>query len=264
VLDRQVSRRVQRFDGGVATGCARRDTELMTVLLGPSSSDGGAPAGARSRADEPVTVLYSRRVKPGREADFEAWARGILAAARQFPGDVGASVLDAPGSRERHILFSFDDPKSLRAWLDSDERRRWLARVEELLEADRGLQQLTGLETWFKLTGLETWFKLTGLETWFKLPGSNVPTMKPPPRWKMWLVSLVAVYPLVLAFQALLVPRMVRLPLPLRALLFPAGAADADDLCGHAGGDPGAPPLAWPTTRRRTARGQAVATSRRR
>jgi antibiotic biosynthesis monooxygenase (ABM) superfamily enzyme len=37
----------------------------------------------------------------------------------------------------------------------------------------------------------------------------------------MWLVSLVAVYPLVLAFQASVVPRMARLPLPLRALLFP-------------------------------------------
>jgi antibiotic biosynthesis monooxygenase (ABM) superfamily enzyme len=37
----------------------------------------------------------------------------------------------------------------------------------------------------------------------------------------MWLVSLVAVYPLVLAFQALVVPRMVGLPLPLRALAFP-------------------------------------------
>ena len=35
------------------------------------------------------------------------------------------------------------------------------------------------------------------------------------------LVSLVAVYPLVLAFQVLLVPRVTRLPLPLRALLFP-------------------------------------------
>jgi antibiotic biosynthesis monooxygenase (ABM) superfamily enzyme len=45
--------------------------------------------------------------------------------------------------------------------------------------------------------------------------------MKPPPRWKMWLVSIVAVYPLVLAFQALLVPRMAALPLPLRALAFP-------------------------------------------
>jgi len=75
--------------------------------------------------------------------------------------------------------------------------------VGELLEADRGLQQLTGLETWFKL------------------PGANVPTMKPPPRWKMWLVSLMAVYPLVLAFQALVVPRVAGLPLPLRALMFP-------------------------------------------
>jgi hypothetical protein len=73
----------------------------------------------------------------------------------------------------------------------------------ELIEAARGLQQLTGLETWFKL------------------PGSNVPTMKPPPRWKMWLVSMVAVYPLVLGFQALVVPRMAGLPLPLKALMFP-------------------------------------------
>jgi uncharacterized protein len=175
----------------------------MTVTPGPRGADTGAPAGARPTADDPVTVLYSRRVKPGREADFEAWARGIVAAARQFPGHLGASVLGAPGSREYHILFSFADRRSLRAWLESAERHRWLARVGDLLEADRGLQQLTGLETWFKL------------------PGANVPTMKPPPRWKMWLVSLVAVYPLVLAFQVLLVPRVTRLPLPLRALLFP-------------------------------------------
>jgi antibiotic biosynthesis monooxygenase (ABM) superfamily enzyme len=175
----------------------------MTARPGPDGADPRAPAGTRLSADDPVTVLYSRRVRPGREADFETWAHGIVAAARQFPGHLGASVLGAPGSREYHILFSFADRRSLRVWLESAERQRWLARLGDLLEADRGLQQLTGLETWFKL------------------PGSNVPTMKPPPRWKMWLVSLVAVYPLVLAFQALLVPRMTRLPLPLRALLFP-------------------------------------------
>src|SRR5215217_7809217 len=166
---------------------------MLSVPSGPGPSGAHAPAGAGSQRDEPVTVLYSRRVKPGREADFEAWARDIVAAARQFPGHLGASVLDAPGSREYHILFNFADRGSLRAWLDSEERRRLLARVGELLETDRGLQQLTGLETWFK----------------------------PPPRWKMWLVSLVAVYPLVLSFQALVVPRMAGLPLPLRALLFP-------------------------------------------
>jgi antibiotic biosynthesis monooxygenase (ABM) superfamily enzyme len=175
----------------------------MAGLPGPGASDAQAPAGARPSSDEPVTVLYSRRVKPGCEAAFEAWAHGVVAASRQFPGHLAASVLDAPGSREYHILFSFADRRSLRAWLDSDERRQWLARVGELLEADQGLQQLTGLETWFKL------------------PGSNVATMKPPPRWKMWLVSMVAVYPLVLAFQVLVVPKMAGLPLPLKALTFP-------------------------------------------
>jgi hypothetical protein len=86
----------------------------MTVPPGPDGSEPAAPAGARPGADDAVTVLYSRRVKPGREPDFEAWARGIVAAARQFPGHLGASVLDAPGSREYHILFSFADRRSLR------------------------------------------------------------------------------------------------------------------------------------------------------
>jgi antibiotic biosynthesis monooxygenase (ABM) superfamily enzyme len=175
----------------------------MAVAPGPDASDAEAPAGVRPVSNEPVTVLFSRRVKPGREADFEAWAHGATAAAHHFPGHLSAYVLDAPDSRDYHILFTFADRNSMQAWLDSDERQKWLARVGELIEADRGLQQLTGLETWFKL------------------PGSNVPTMTPPPRWKMWLVSIVAVYPLVLAFQVLVVPRMAGLPLPLRALMFP-------------------------------------------
>ena len=62
-------------------------------------------------------------MKPGREADFQAWAHGIVAASRQFPGHLGASVLDAPGSCECHLLFTFTDRKSMRAWLDSEERR---------------------------------------------------------------------------------------------------------------------------------------------
>jgi uncharacterized protein len=175
----------------------------MAPSLGPAAVAAQAPAAARPTADEPVTVLYSRRVKPGREVDFQVWAHGIVAASRRFPGHLGAAVLDDPDSRAYHILFSFTDRRSLRVWLDSQERRRWLARVADLLEADQGMQQLTGLETWFKL------------------PSANVPTMKPPPRWKMWLVSIVAVYPLVLAFQALVVPRMAGLPFPLRALSLP-------------------------------------------
>jgi uncharacterized protein len=41
------------------------------------------------------------------------------------------------------------------------------------------------------------------------------------PRWKMWLVSLGVLYPLVFAFLALIAPRIAGLPLPLRAAIFP-------------------------------------------
>jgi antibiotic biosynthesis monooxygenase (ABM) superfamily enzyme len=87
----------------------------MAATSGAGASDSHAPTGARAAADEPVTVLYSRRVKPGTRAAFQAWAHGIVAASRQFPGHLGASVLDAPGSGEYHILFTFADRTSLRA-----------------------------------------------------------------------------------------------------------------------------------------------------
>ena len=43
--------------------------------------------------DPPVTAVASRRVKPGREQEFEEWVSGILAAANKFPGYLGSEVL---------------------------------------------------------------------------------------------------------------------------------------------------------------------------
>jgi antibiotic biosynthesis monooxygenase (ABM) superfamily enzyme len=163
---------------------------------GPDTADGQV-------RDGPVTVLFSRRIRPGRQDDYETWAHGVTAAARDFPGHLSASVLHDPDTRDYHVLYTFADRASLQEWLDSEERRRWMSRLNAMTESERGLQQVTGLETWFKLSG------------------SNVPTMKPPPRWKMWLVSIVAVYPLVVLFQILVAPRIIELPLLLRALAYP-------------------------------------------
>lgn len=63
--------------------------------------------------------------------------------------------------------------------------------------------------------------QVTGLETWFRLPEVKVETMKPPPRWKMWLVTVAAIYSLILALFSLLSPLIAEWPLPLRALIFP-------------------------------------------
>ena len=119
--------------------------EHGTTRAGVDTEDRVARAG-------PVAAVFSRRVKPGREADFERWARDVMAAATRWPGHLGASVLHEPGSPYYHIVYKFADQETFRAWIDSDERGRWLDAVERLTEDDDGgLQETTGLETWFDL-----------------------------------------------------------------------------------------------------------------
>jgi antibiotic biosynthesis monooxygenase (ABM) superfamily enzyme len=159
--------------------------------------------GQRAARTDPVTAVFSRRVSPGHEAEFEDWAHGVIEAATRYPGHLGASVLHEPGSPYYHVVYKFTDRDRFRSWVESDERNRWLAKAERLTEDDPELQETTGLETWFDL------------------PGPDGAPGRPPPRWKMWLVSLLAVYPLVVVFQWLLGPLTEDWPLPLRAALFP-------------------------------------------
>jgi uncharacterized protein len=152
---------------------------------------------------DPVTAVFSRRVRPGHGAEFEDWAHGVIEAATRYPGHLGASVLHEPGSPSYHVVYKFTDRDRFRSWVESDERNRWLAKVERLTEDDPELQETTGLETWFDL------------------PGPDGAPRRPPRRWKLWLVSLLAGYPLVVLFQWLLGPLIEDWPLPLRAALFP-------------------------------------------
>ena len=59
---------------------------------------------------------------------------------------------------------------------------------------------------------------MTGLETWFNLPHYNGAII-PPPRYKMALISWLAIYPLVLVILELLNPILIILPIPLRAAI---------------------------------------------
>ena len=54
-------------------------------------------AGAIDEADEPVTVLVARRVRPGKEVEFERWASELTRAASHFDGFLGAGLLRYEG-----------------------------------------------------------------------------------------------------------------------------------------------------------------------
>jgi uncharacterized protein len=158
-----------------------------------------ARRGRRVAEREPVTAVFSRRVKPGREAEYAGLAEGVTAASASFRGQLAATILH--DGRDYALVYTFESPDTLDAWLDSDIRRAFVVTADKLAESHRRLQPKSGLETWFTLPGKAT--------------------IKPPPRWKMWLVSFVVLYPLVVCFQEWLAPVLKSWPLFLRSAIFP-------------------------------------------
>ncbi len=148
-----------------------------------------------------VTVVVTRRVKPGREADYEAWLARLLRDAAALPGYLGATVQrpGATGAREFTSVFRFDTVAHLRAFEASDLRQRALAEVAHLVEADAAWRELTGLELWFTAP-----------------PGTVVPQ---PSRPRMALLMILVVYGLVLSIGALVARVLGDAPAPLRLLV---------------------------------------------
>ncbi len=155
---------------------------------------------AEAGHEGPVTVSLARRVKPGRETDYEAWVSGVVAEASVFPGHRGASVLrPRQAGGEYVIIYRFDTYAQCRAWEESPQRAAWLDKLEGVIEGDPEVKRVTGLETWFDLP--------------------EVPAAKSPSPHKMALVLIVVVFVLVWALNVLLGPLMTGWPLPLRVLV---------------------------------------------
>src|SRR5262245_13541382 len=99
-------------------------------------------------ASKPVTVLITRRVRRGAEAEFERAMRGMFDAAQGFAGHLGGHLIrpdTADGDDNRYqVLFAFDDDAHLQAWTVSAERRHWLGQVEPLIEGSSSTRRLGG------------------------------------------------------------------------------------------------------------------------
>ena len=152
--------------------------------------------------DPPITAVASRRVKSGREGEFEEWISGILSAANGFPGYLGSNVVrpSGPEDDEYQIVFKFDHASNLKRWEESRERHHWLHKSEELIKEEPNIRILTGLETWFTLPSKE---------------GDP-----PPPRYKMALVTWLAVFPLATVVFMVLDPIFGDFHAVLRTLVF--------------------------------------------
>lgn len=148
---------------------------------------------------EPITLVFSFIVNKGKEEEFEKWAHEITKAVSQFDGHLGSNwIRTSERDSEYVVILKFLDIKDSNKWLKSPIRKRLLKKVVPLIK--QGMQNKVQ--------------NVTGLETWFTLPGHTM--IKPPPRWKMVIATMIGIYPIGLIYQAYLVPYMRLVPLLLR------------------------------------------------
>ena len=102
-----------------------------------------------------VTAVITHRVRPGREAGYEEWIKGIATDARNFNGYLGAHILrpELGVSPDHVIVVQFDTCPHLESWMQSDLRKGWIERVQPLIREPESVKVLTGLEPWFQLPG---------------------------------------------------------------------------------------------------------------
>lgn len=135
--------------------------------------------------EAPIHIVITRRVRPGREVEFQQALREFFQTSFGHAGVLGASMLVPPpgsGSCEFGILRSFASEQERDAFYESPLFRAWEEKVTPLVVDDWSYRHLHGMEAWFRSP------------------------QGPPARWKMALLTWVAVWPVSLIVRALLFP----------------------------------------------------------
>ncbi len=144
--------------------------------------------------------IISQVAKPGCEQAFEAWLHEIAQVTAKAPGHQSVTILrPPPGGREYTVILHFDCEDNLERWLKTDTRRAWVERGAMLTEVP------------------ERRAEVSGIEHWFTLPGR--PELRRPARLKMALLTILVVYPTILALTRGLSPVLQRMPPLLAPLL---------------------------------------------
>ena len=153
-------------------------------------------------SSEPVTVLLVRNVKPDRMNDFEEWVKGVNQVVRGFEGYLGTDLIRPRDHShpEYVIVVRFKDYEHLRTWMGSMEREEWLKRSEDMTIGEMHVQEAHGFVPWFTLPHLSA-------------------ASIPPARYKMALLTILALYPPLLALSTLLSWLLHGWPRPLLMLL---------------------------------------------
>src|SRR6266850_6510878 len=135
---------------------------------------------------QPIHVAITRRIKPGREQEFQLALKEFFARSLTHSGVHGAAVLVPPpgsNSMEYGIIRSFANAAERDAFYASPLYLDWKKRVTPLSDGEPEARELHGLEAFFR---------------------QDSPSL--PPRWKMAIATYLGVVPVIMTLALTLAP----------------------------------------------------------
>jgi antibiotic biosynthesis monooxygenase (ABM) superfamily enzyme len=142
---------------------------------------------SRGLVDQGATVVITHRVREDKHADYETWLNEIAPLCKASPGHLDWHIVrPIPGLTETYtVIIRFDTATHLQQWMESSVRARLIEKVRPLF-----------------VTG-DDFFISSGLDFWFTPGGAKA---RVPARWKQYLVTWSAIYPLVLGVPLVVTP----------------------------------------------------------
>jgi len=147
-----------------------------------------------------ATVVITHRVRSDKHPEYEAWVKEISPLSRSAPGHLDWNLVrPIPGVTETYtVIIRFQTTEHVKNWMSSSERKRLIEKVQPLLVSDDDFYISSGLDFWFTPTGAKA---------------------KVPARWKQYLLTWSAIYPMVLGVPRLVSPALRAIGLPPHVLL---------------------------------------------
>jgi antibiotic biosynthesis monooxygenase (ABM) superfamily enzyme len=153
-----------------------------------------------------VSAVISMEIKPGQEEAYRVWNQRITAAETQYPGFQGHRLNPPiPGVQDDWVtILTFDTEDHLDAWLNSPERHKLLDEATPFSEGVHARKVRTGFDQWFRVAG-----------------AAHAPI------WKLNMLTLLALYPVVFLFGYFVQNPILmgRLGMPFFLALFAANLA---------------------------------------
>ena len=137
-------------------------------------------ANASSHSIDGASVVITHRVHGDKHDEYERWLEEITPLCRASAGYLDWHIVrPVPGVTQTYtVIIRFDTTAHLEGWMRSEARARLIEKVRPLF------------------VGADDFYISSGLDFWFTPAGARA---KLPVRWKQYLLTWSAIYPLALA-----------------------------------------------------------------